>query len=80
MCIRDRLPTESWATIDDIPNAEITTMAISPDESQVYVGAYRSDESGENGYVYIYDTRTGRLINSYKNVAYKPIKIMYKVK
>ena len=67
-------------TIDDIPNAEITTMAISPDESQVYVGAYRSDESGENGYVYIYDTRTGRLINSYKNVAYKPIKIMYKVK
>ena len=73
-------PTESWATIDDIPNAEITTMAISPDESQVYVGAYRSDESGENGYVYIYDTRTGRLINSYKNVAYKPIKIMYKVK
>lgn len=73
-------PTESWATIDDIPNAEITAMAISPDESQVYVGAYRSDESGENGYIYIYDTRTGRLINSYKNVAYKPIKIMYKVK
>ena len=73
-------PTESWATIDDISNAEITTMAISPDESQVYVGAYRSDESGENGYIYIYDTRTGRLINSYKNVAYKPIKIMYKVK
>ena len=73
-------PTESWATIDDTPNAEITTMAISPDESQVYVGAYRSDESGENGYIYIYDTRTGRLINSYKNVAYKPIKIMYKVK
>ena len=55
-------------------------MAVSPDESQVYVGAYRSDESGENGYIYIYDTRTGRLINSYKNVAYKPIKIMYKVK
>ena len=27
-------PTESWATIDDIPNAEITTMAISPDESK----------------------------------------------
>ena len=55
-------------------------MAISPDESQIYVGAYRSNESGENGYIYIYDTRTGQLIDSYKNVAYKPVKIMYKVK
>ena len=73
-------PTESWTVIDDISNAEITTMAISPDESQIYVGAYRSNESGENGYIYIYDTRTGQLIDSYKNVAYKPVKIMYKVK
>lgn len=73
-------PTESWASIDDLQGMEITAMGISPDESSVYVGAYRSTESGENGYIYVYDTRTGRLINSYKNVAYKPIKIMYKVK
>lgn len=72
-------PSDAWGTLD-LGDAEITTMTVSPDGNNLYVGAYRPNEAGENGYIYIYDIRNGNLIKSCKNVAYKPVKIMYKKK
>lgn len=73
-------PTTPLATID-LPGAEITTLSLSPDEKELYVGVCQARESGQNGHVYILNSDTGRPIGSpYKNVSYKPVKVMYKVK
>lgn len=72
-------PTTPWATID-LPGAKITSLAISPDEKQIYVGVYQPGESGLNGHIYILDSNKGTLIDSFQNVGYKPVRIIYKVK
>lgn len=73
-------PTSVWATIE-LEGCEITYLALSPDETQLYVGVYQPGVSGENGHLYILNSDTGKLIGSpYSHIAYKPVKIMYKKK
>ncbi|MEG0794879.1 MAG: hypothetical protein RR397_00025 [Odoribacter sp.] len=74
-------PTTPWATID-LPGAEITTLALSPNEEEFYVGVYQPNVSGLNGHIYILNSDTGSPVHGspYLNVAYKPIEAMYKVK
>lgn len=75
-------PTTPWVTIDNLSGAEITSLSLSPNENEVYVGVYQPNESGQNGHVYVLNTDTGRAVagSPYLNVGYKPVKIMYKVK
>lgn len=75
-----RFPKASWKVLDDLPGCEITALAVSPDESQLYVGVYQPEETGLNGSCYILNSDTGayEADTPYQNVAYKPVKIIYK--
>lgn len=73
-------PTEPWCTLDDLEGAEITSLAVSPDNQQLYVGVHQPQASGLNGSFYLLNCNTGKNEGDspYLNVAYKPIKIVYK--
>lgn len=73
-------PTEPWRTLDDLEGAEITSLAVSPDNQQLYVGVHQPSASGLNGSFYLLNCDTGKNEGDspYLNVAYKPIKIAYK--
>lgn len=73
-------PTEPWRTLDDLEGAEITSLAVSPDNQQLYVGVHQPQASGLNGSFYLLNCNTGKNEGDspYLNVAYKPIKIVYK--
>lgn len=72
-------PTAPWAEID-LDNAQITSLALSPDQKQLYVGVCQTEASGLNGYLYILDSNRGTVIKTYNNIGYKPVKIIYKIK
>lgn len=74
-------PTTPWATID-LSGAEITSLTISPDESQLYVGVYQAGSGELNGHIYLLNSQSGANVSGspYMNVAYKPVKIFYKPK
>ena len=73
-------PTEPWRTLDELEGAEITSLAVSPDNQQLYVGVYQLSESGLNGSFYLLNCDTGKNEGDspYLNVAYKPLKVVYK--
>ncbi len=75
-----RSPTEPWRTLDDLEGAEITSLAVSPDNQQLYVGVYQPQASGLNGSFYLLNCNTGKNEGDspYLNVAYKPLKVVYK--
>lgn len=75
------VPSTPWKTID-LEGAEITSLALSPDQTQLYVGVVQSGKEGLNGHIYIVDTDKGTPVKDspYMNVAYKPVKIIYKIK
>lgn len=77
----DTFPTSAWATID-LEGAEISSLSLSPDQEELYVGVYQPGKEGLNGHVYILNSDTGKQVASspYAHVAYKPIKILYKIK
>ena len=77
----DAFPTSAWATID-LEGAEISSLSLSPDQEELYVGVYQSGKEGLNGHVYILDSDTGKQVagSPYAHVAYKPVKILYKIK
>lgn len=56
----------------------ITAVELSADQKQIYVAACDEAQSGKNGSFYILDTETGALVQEYSNVAYRPVKIIYK--
>lgn len=74
-------PSTPWATID-LSGAEITSLTVSPDESQLYVGVYQAGSGGLNGHIYLFNSQSGAAVSGspYKQVAYKPVKIFYKKK
>ena len=73
-------PTEPWRTLDDLEGAEITSLAVSPDNQQLYVGVYQPQASGLNGSFYLLNCNTGKNEGDspYLNVAYKLLKVVYK--
>lgn len=76
-----KFPANPWAIID-LPGAEITGLTMSPDQKQMYVSVHQPDESGLNGHVYILESDTGQQAKGspYLHIAYKPIKLIYKIK
>lgn len=73
--------TKPWKTLDDIEGAQITAISISKDEKQLYVGVNRvSKDESKSGSLYILNSDTGKNEDKspYLNIAYKPIRIMYK--
>lgn len=56
----------------------ITSVELSNDQKQIYLTAYDTALSGKNGSFYILDTETGEILQEYPNIAYKPIKLIYK--
>ncbi|MDE5610517.1 MAG: hypothetical protein K2I90_00670 [Odoribacter sp.] len=73
-------PTEPWRILDDLEGAEITSLAVSPDDQQLYVGVCQSSASGLNGSFYLLNCDSGKNEGEspYLNVAYKPLKIVHK--
>ena len=56
----------------------ITAVELSDDQKQIYLTAYDTAQEGKNGSFYILDTESGKILSEYKNIAYKPIKVIYK--
>lgn len=71
------LPTETDATMD----GEITCMAVSGDSKYLYLGIWNPDAPEElKGSVYVYDIATRTVINQFRGIADKPVKIFFKEK
>lgn len=60
--------------------AVITAMELSQDHKETFVAYYEPGESGKNGHVCVIDTETGNLLREYKNVCYRPTRMIYKKK
>lgn len=56
----------------------ITSVELSDNQKEVYVTAYEPAQQGKNGSFYIVDSETGEILKEYLNIAYKPIKVIYK--
>lgn len=56
----------------------ITSVELSDNQKEVYVTAYDPAQQGKNGSFYIVDSETGEILKEYLNIAYKPIKVIYK--
>lgn len=74
------VPTENSAAFATIGNETtvITSLELSDDQKQIYVAAYDTAQSGKNGSFYIIDTEKATLLKEYKNISYKPVKLIYK--
>ena len=71
-------PTQPWRTIE-LDGAEITSLSVDPDDKQLYVGVYQPAQPELNGSFYILNADTGKDAEGpWLNVAYKPLKIIYK--
>ena len=58
---------------------EITTIAVDPDQKLLYVGLYESGSAKElKGGLYIYDADSGELLETYDNIADRPVRVIYK--
>lgn len=77
----DSFSTDYWASID-LDGAEITSLSLSPDEEELYVGVCQPGKEGLNGHLHILNSDTGKSVKGspYSNIAYQPIKILYKTK
>ena len=71
------LPTDPIITVPT--GMEITTISVDPTDGYLYVGLYEKDSPEKlKGSLYIYDTDESRLLETHKNVADKPVKVVYK--
>lgn len=61
-------------------NAIITSIDISEDHKITYVAFYEPNQEGLNGSVWMFDTKTGEVLEKHNNVCYQPVKIIYKKK
>lgn len=61
-------------------SAVITGFEISADHKKTYVSFYEPQQEGKNGSVWMFDTDTGEVLERYDNIAYRPIKMIYKKK
>ena len=72
------LPSTPFITVS-LPGT-ITSMNLSDDGNELYVGVYNPAASGLKGSVLIYNADNGTLINKYEGVTDKPVKLFYKKK
>lgn len=61
-------------------DAVITSFAISDDHKKTYVAFYDPTQEGKNGSVWVFDTGNGTVLETYDNVCYQPVKVIYKTK
>lgn len=61
-------------------SAVITSLALSTDQTKVYVAFYEPEQSGLNGSVWVVGADNNTIYNKYENVCYQPVKIIYKKK
>lgn len=59
-------------------DAIITAFEISEDNTLTYVAYYEPAEEGLNGYMSIIDSDTGEVLDTYNNISYKAVKMIYK--
>ena len=72
-----QLPTTPSITVPT--GMEITTIAVDPDQKLLYVGLYESASTKElKGCLYIYDADSGELLETYDNIADRPLRVIYK--
>lgn len=72
-----QLPTTPSITVPT--GMEITTIAVDPDQKLLYVGLYESGSTKElKGCLYIYDADSGELLETYDNIADRPLRVIYK--
>lgn len=72
-----QLPTTPSITVPT--GMEITTIAVDPDQKLLYVGLYESGSTKElKGCLYIYDADSGELLETYDNIADRPVRVIYK--
>ena len=72
-----QLPTTPSITVPT--GMEITTIAVDPDQKLLYVGLYESGSAKElKGGLYIYDADSGELLETYDNIADRPVRVIYK--
>ena len=58
---------------------EITSLSMNPDGTLLYVGLYEKEGTEAlKGHLYVYDVKTSILISQYRNIADKPVAIIYK--
>lgn len=61
-------------------NAIITGFEISPDHKRTYVAFYEPSQQGKNGSLWIIDTDKGTILEKHDNIAYRPVRMIYKKK
>lgn len=61
-------------------NAVITGFEMSEDHKITYVAFYEPNQEGLNGSVWMFDTKTGEVLEKHDNVCYQPVKMIYKKK
>lgn len=61
-------------------DAIITSFTISDDHKKTYVAFYDPTQEGKNGSVWVFDTGNGTVLETYDNVCYQPVKVIYKTK
>ena len=66
-----------FATIGN-DSSIITSVELSDNQKEVYVTAYDPAQQGKNGSFYIVDSESGEILKEFLNIAYKPIKVIYK--
>lgn len=59
-------------------NAVITDMVLSSDHKLTYVAVNDPSDAPKTGSVYVIDTDKGTVLETYKNVSYKPVRMIYK--
>ena len=77
-----QLPTEKNGgenVFEISPSGKITCMTQSPDGKYLYIGVYdEGSASGLKGSVYICNTDTWEIVNTFTGIADKPLQIIYK--
>lgn len=75
--IDEKLPVSPVITVPE--GMEITTLSMDPDEKLLYMGVYETNSSKElKGSLFVYDGNSYGLINTYGNVADRPVCVIYK--
>ncbi len=75
---QDNVPANAFIAT---PNGEIVRhMNQSDDQKKLYVATYNPGRTGSKGSLYIYNSDTGQLLESYEGIADDPVKVLYKGK